>query len=374
MKNTSEEFPTVIPSMDLNLGDEDDHPRRVVCAGGSILAYGGDEGTISLVNFDNTEKCKLVRQFEDPIRAVAISEDMKRICVGFEDGATTIFCYEESDEWSVKDGLSKDKHPFFGKKSNDEDDLELFTQSESLYTTANFEQSSLETSFPGPRFSVPIRDLKFHPGYAKSKKNEYFLSVASESSPGLCIMNVTSASELESCGRILETGAGIHHDGSGIRGISFSKTGDFLASLSMDGRLCTWTTDVSDTPEVDWDLNHRDSHFCVPKKDQGELGGNDIFDVSCRPLWSPDGTFLALPGSTDVQLRHKSKLEKEIFLLETKNGHKDTIVAMAWIQHKGENILVTSGRDQRILLWHVFNNVSFTNLKTVSFRFFKVVS
>ena len=360
----------------LNLGDEEAHPRRLLNLPGSFspttIAYGGIDGSISYENVpsdhankdqseNGNKKWEIGRQFDEAVRAVSISPDGGRVAVGFEDGTTQIFVYNLNLEES-ENSTTSSFHPFIQTKSKSKTDITESGEDDSgedmygdLLTQSDFNIDSStslsETSFSGPRLSVPIRDLQFHP----TQKNH--LVVASESTNGFFIVDVTSEKTLNEVGRLLESEASTQYNGSGVRAVAFQpRDGNIIATLGMDGRLCLWSCPKTDTIEVDWEILHQDKIPCV-SKDLGEMVGSDPMDRSCRPVWSEDGKILCLPGSIDVQLRKKDDWRKQLFISSISDeGHKDSIVGATWGTNKGKNILITSGRDKRIMLWHIFSN------------------
>lgn len=315
--------------VDLSLGDEgEDHPRRLLKVGNQILAYGGEHGTISVLS----PTPKVVRRFDDAIRAVAVSHNGKRVAVGFDDGSTKIFVYENSV-------CGDEQHPFLQQQesSHDDDDDDFLSQGDELSAPKD------ETSFPGPRFDAPVRHMQFDP-----RSNH--LCIASES--GVCVVDVTSVTSLQE--RFLQQEADKHHDASGIRGVAYSQVDKdkvYLATLDMTGRLCVW--DVSgDDPDIDWELIHRDAHKCVTKPDVGEIHDADPYDRSCLPVAVKNSSVLVLPGMTDVQLRLLQNPKEQNFLVSLPDkGHVDSIVAME-SSPDGKH-LVTSGRDGRVVVWAI---------------------
>lgn len=328
-------------TFNLGLGsDGEDHPRRLVLLPSPsktphLLAYGGEDGTISVLERDSDGKLhvKPARRFDDPVRAVASSHDGTRVAVGFEDGSSQIFSYPKDSD--------SDHHSFISKSNEEEDGLDGFlSQSDGMGCSP----PAGEESFPGPRFDAPIRFMEFDP-------RSYYLAIASEA--GFCVVDVTSSKTLQEKGRMLQELGEKEHDSSGIRGLSYSfpnKSKDvYLSTLAMDGRLCTWdmTAPMND-PQLEWELVHRDAIKCIQKADVGEINGSDPYDRSCLPVWSK--SFLALPGQTDVQLRRLEDVSESCFLPSLDDrGHVDTIVATAF--SPDEQYLVTSGRDGRVILW-----------------------
>eukprot|EP00978_Attheya_sp_CCMP212_P030520 scaffold112485_cov46-Attheya_sp.AAC.1 len=302
-----------------------------------VLAFGGDDGTIRVVDDDG--KARVARRFDDPVRAVACSPDGKRVVVGFDDGNTTVFVYEKFSK-------DEDHHPFismaFSNSSSsdkEEDDDLLMSQSDGL------ENGNSDDSFPGPRFSAPVRQLVFDP----QGGSYYLLAIATEA--GMCVVNVTSEKLLERAGRLLEELAQDGHDASGIRGLSYCPQKRWLTSLAMDGRACTWDVSSQEDPELEWELVHRDASKAVGTSDVGELNSASPQDMSCRPLWTRNNV-LILPGKVDVQLRLASNIQKEQFICSTNDeGHTDTIVCLA--ASPDGNYLLTSGLDRRVLAWEL---------------------
>jgi len=325
-------------SIDLCLGngnndddEKEEHPRRLVMLCNDILAYGGDDGTISVLDSlkeDVPTSIKIARQFDDSVRAFSVSSDLKRIAIGFEDGSTQIFEYDDlSNENSLR-------HVFvLGKKVMNDD---YSPEEEEVFFT---QEEDISRNISGPRFSASIRDLDFAPN-----NSCYYLAIASE-----CALAVVSLSSSLST-RYLEQEANSEHDQSGIRGVKYSPNGKYLASLGMDGRLCIWNVSGND-PKLDWELHHRDTIKIVLKQDVGELNGADCHDRSCFPVWSGNNECLALPGSTDLQLRFEKddSFKKNHSILALKGGHTEEISSLCFSPNS--DFLISSGRDIRVLVW-----------------------
>jgi len=355
-------------NIDLKLGmnDEEDHPRRLVEIGanGEVLAYGGEDGTISLLELANNMnessgsstkarvmEVKIAHQFDDSVRALACSKDGKRVVVGFDDGSTQVFAYNTYDNSTDSSINNGNHHPFVVKTSSD-NFLDEFSGNDGLGT-----QEGLNTDmFSGPRFSGPIRDLAFDP-------RNYCVAFATEAAPGFCVVDVSSESTLDS--RYLDKIAGDSHDQSGVRGVSYAPDGEFIASLGMDGRLCIFSTPSSLDPEIDWDLHHRDPFLCVSKKDVGELNGADAMDRSSFPAWSPNSKLLALPGATDLQLRFTPNLDKPPLASSdsSDDAHCDDIAAIAFSPNSKH--MVTSARDLKVCVWSIDYDQCTAKLKRV---------
>ena len=376
-------------NIDLGLDRGEDFARRFTVLPSNsnqsqrqVLAYGGDDGIISFLSLDfdssktpDNSKGKTVKRYDDGgVRAVAISKDGKRVAVGFDDGSTKVYCYDDYDSSSMK------IHPFAAaaadnKLKKDKDDDTIFSQDIVLD-----DDDDEDNSFAGPQFDSPIRDLQFHP--SQGEENEYFLAIATEDS--LSVVNAASTSTLSE--RYLRTQAEEHHDQCGIRAVSFEPVnGKWLASLALDGRLCIWDTSITSDPKA-WKLVHRETTKCIPRKDVGEIHGADASDRSCRPLWislsngedrksESNEYFLGTPGKVRLVLRRivpshegdgiqvtlttsdddsDSTSNKENDTGESEGGgHIESIVAIAQVGNTSS--LLTSGRDGRIVLWNIMN-------------------
>jgi WD domain, G-beta repeat len=351
-------------AIDLNLDGElesmkEEHPRRLVpmpssttnngtSGTDSMLVYGGSSGLIralhtqdrlsnSNIDGDNVhdflslDKDCLPRRWDEDedIRAVAISSDKSRIALGVDSGCTFFLLYNKADS-------SKQTHPFT--------DPEKIPQIES-----------------GPSFAAPVRDIQFHP------QSSDWVVIATEE--GVCMLHIpcTTASDTSKATytKYFEEEAAKAHDGSGVRCVCFSPSGDIVASLGMDGRLCLWyvslkTTDVESKPYRQWTLIHRDSSRCITKRDAGEILGADAWDRSCRPYFITD-TLLVLPGETYLQFQHihstfnNTKNSWTVTSqVEGTQGHVESIVTYTSFcdgiipNHK---YLIATGRDKRITLW-----------------------
>ncbi|KAL3927460.1 MAG: hypothetical protein SGBAC_013080, partial [Bacillariaceae sp.] len=155
----------VLVQANFSLGLEDvdgsEEPRRFAslpCK--TLLAYGGDDGTVTCLD-EKDNKFHVVQRFDDGVRAVAVSEDGKRVAVGFDSGDVEIFHYDTFDSNKAA------RHPFaeFKDKGNDHD---LLSQGFS---------DCRKASGGGPQFDSPIRDLQF----LTSVLSNYWLVVAHES-------------------------------------------------------------------------------------------------------------------------------------------------------------------------------------------------
>lgn len=349
----------------------EDHPRRLLRmpVTGELLCWGGDTGAIRVLDTatpssTDSSSAKIIRHWDedDDIRAVAVSPDGTRIALGFDSGSTVIYTYSEQEllaqvvEAVVDDNQQQQQqqHPFCARRP------------------------SPKHCAAGPTFSAAIRDLAFHPAAP------HLLAVATEE--GLCVLDISLLQNNNK--RYLQDEAAQHHDGSGIRGLAFSASGRTLASLGMDGRLCTWDTTIDTAATAataigqqpaHWKLRHREQGRCVTKKDVGELLGADAWDRSCRPHFVADDSLdnattraiLAVPGETYLQLRSvvveatgtttKKAGQQTTFDQALEAGHVESIVAMASSSSnknsKSCKHLISTGRDKRVILWSITQEV-----------------
>jgi WD40 repeat protein len=376
--------PKVIMSLSLDeVGDDDAHPRRFLkLPSGHLLSYGGMNGNISCLvetmdddgaddegnnknkinkgsSSNNNNKFVIVQRYDDEVRAVAVSPNGKRIAIGFDDGSTQIYKFDDYDIHSSDNVL----HPFLkaiekvrttnssnNNNNNDHDDL-LSQDFLAGHTGMEY--------FAGPRFESPIRDLQFIPVV---QENDYLLAIASEG--GLCLVVATSLDEMTASPRLLEQEVRDHHDHGGIRSIAINDNADIMASLGMDGRLCLW-----DLNEIA--LLVREDILCIPKKDVGEILGADPYDRSCRPLIY-NNNVIVTPGKLTPYVRGLQKntttgvadtntannilhvVDDTTFEGATENGHMEPIVSMTYFSNN--ECLATSGRDAQIILWRARNS------------------
>jgi WD40 repeat protein len=305
------------------------------------IAYGGDDGSITLIEGDMVKTC---RRFSERIRSVVSSYDGKRIAIGFGDGSTTVFAYES---------LDGDFHPFLSSLRKSDDDDGIFSQIDDVN-----EENVEEVYFSGPCFQTPVRSLVFDP------RESYMLACGSEDS-GFCIVDATSLDTIIKK-RFLAEQSAIEHNETGIRGLAYheGKSKTILASLDLQGRLCVWDVTGSD-PELDYELLHKDGHKCVMKVDQGDINDSEPADQACFPVFCK--SFLGLPGSCDLQLRSVEAVDKHLFLSSVDGkGHLEPIVSLAFSEDC--KYAVTSGRDERIVLWKMEQNVrSFARCNFLSY-------
>jgi WD40 repeat protein len=355
--STSTTPPTPPPHISLGLEEDDDVlPRRFLRLGSRhLLAYGGDNGNVTCLS---NKEFVIVQRYDDGVRALAVSKDGRRLAIGFETGETKVYAFDDYNDMNDDDTTTK-FHPFVrqamerkAKPTKDDEDDVLLLMSQDV------DDDALEdNSFLGPEFSSPIRDLLFLDNTAED--DDYQLAIASEE--GMCIVNATNFEKLSESAHVLEREAKEHHDNGGIRG--FALQGNVLASLAMDGRLCLWDA-------KEHKLLLREKLTCITKKDVGEVHDADAYDRSCRPLFVPinDGNKVAVgtPGNLTPFLRRWDGDKKEDHEFdpsafdEAGIGHIETIVAMAVTP---EGFVVTSGRDNRLVLWKCQNNDSSTALE-----------
>jgi WD40 repeat protein len=339
-EQNGEMTPTPTPSpMNLHLnGNEEvveEANRRLLPLGRDsdhLLAWGGDTGSISLLDRSTLHFVQTIRHWddEDDVKAVAVSHDAKTIALGFDSGSIMIYKYGEDDAVVSTTTTSSSRSNNNNRYNNDgETQLHPFCTSSKHGT-------------PGPTFPASIRDLQFAPN------SNSLLAIASEE--GLCVVNIGQNSDNK---RYLEELASEHHDGGGVRGVAFAGDGTTLASLGMDGRLCLWdTTPAFDDPSQ-WTLKLREAGRCITKLDVGDVLGADAWDIACRPRTVGAGatTLLFLPGEVYVQIRSLPSGKAHDQPMES--GHIESIVAICSIRHEDNDYVVTSGRDKRVLLWSV---------------------
>jgi WD40 repeat protein len=338
----------------------EEHPRRLLplpssisnnvgTSTNTILVYGGNTGLIRTlqthynVNHNDSDdngndiltldKNCLPRHWDDDedIRAVAVSPDKTRVALGVDSGCTFFLLYDKFDP-------SKENYPFV--------DATIRPKIES-----------------GPSFSAPVRDIQFHP------QSSDWVVIATEE--GVCILHVpvTNASGTSNITytKYFQEETAKAHDGSGVRCVCFSPSGDIVASLGMDGRLCLWYVSLKSPddelkPHRHWTLIHRDASRCVTKRDTGEILGADSWDRSCRPYFISD-TLLVLPGETYLQFQHIHSTLNDakpswtvISQIESTKGHIESIVAFTSFDDgivPNHKYLIATGRDKRISLWSI---------------------
>ena len=301
----------------------------------SLVSFHEANGTFSTVTCKNEDGCSLSACYSisssSSISAIACSNDGERVAVGYKDGTTRIYSFTTEQLGSS----SSSYHPFFTTTPN-KDEFE--------YTA-------------GPRFQSCVRALAFDP--RSSSKNGYFLAVASEDyNCGVCVVNISMSEERY----LVELSSSY----GGVRSIAYTPTVEndtvLLAAIGMDGKLTIYTCIGLDQPDVYWDVLSREILAIIPTKDIGDSlrtsSTTTTYDAlwAVEPIWSPDGTLLILPGSTDVQLRLRGDITKKYCIFSNrKEGHLlGDIVACAV---NDSDLLVSVGRDGTTCVWKLHTDV-----------------
>lgn len=361
--------------------DPSDHPRHLTIQSNHLIAIGGENGNISalpLLSHDDATSTtdaktpKIIKRYDDPVKALAFSSNGQRVAVGYEDGSVDIYVYSQDE---IDEAEKNGSHPFISKskRSNDEDNLDdddddqFFTQSED---TDNNEYPTFRLKF---RFENSIRHIQFRPlSSGKQNEEKYYLAIAAESSPGFMIVDVTSE---DSFVKYLEDEASSAYDQGGVRSVAFSPDGNMVMSLGMDGRVCFWSTKGED-PSMDWELIN-DGMKVVSKVDAG--GFADVGDKSLYPVWSSCGNLIGFPGSNELKFRKRENsdegmdwLKKNRMILnfaeKSSEGSDSSIVGLAF-DPSNDGYAITSTRDGNIGLWR-FDNYRQVRIAIVYFKFF----
>lgn len=173
---------------------------------GSVVLHGGDDGTLYVLPREGEDSVRPVRSFDDPVRHVAVSEDGRRVAVGFgDDFEVRVFPYG-GYEVPPPGGEGAAAHPFlagtgsggsggdgFGDDGDDGDDGfgGMMTQD----AGDGLASSAAESFSAGPRLDAPIRGLTFLPsggGDGDGASVRYVLAVATEGrDPTLAFVDVT---------------------------------------------------------------------------------------------------------------------------------------------------------------------------------------
>jgi chromosome transmission fidelity protein 4 len=349
-----------IITIDLLLDTDEEHPRRLLSIGSSVVCYGGDDGTLALVD---SNSARPIRRFdEESLRSVTISEDGKRVVMGSDSGLTQVFVYDD-----YENSNADRPHPFVANansnNNDDDDDDNNNFMSQSDHVQAVY---AGETVWAGPSLEAPVRQLLFLP-------HSYHLVVATETS--LSIVDVTSPET------ILQGSQELSQEG--VRGVDLvrmttnSESSDssdsallLLSALDMNGRLTHYKIDtksstLSSSSSSSSTIFQKETRLAVEKRDVGEMLGASAACRSTRPQWVSK-TVLAVGGQSYLQLRrwdgtqlHEEDQPLSIMANTTGNnstesllqGHVDSIVYMQALDNKGH--VVTCGRDMRLVLWNL---------------------
>jgi len=314
-----------------------------------MLAYGGDDGCIYLLNNHSSTNTKegapsklsdgaptstslnssnpiVIRKYDDEVKSIAVSNDGLRIAVGFDDGNVKIYSYDNfinNNDSNNNEVDGRVHHPFIPVKAltkganksggddeegyNSDDGNEGFLSQADLSQDNNTNSTSNygEEVFDGPRVSSSIRQLTFDPRSSTSSMKGYYLAIVSEDSDKpLLVVDVTSSESVQT-NVYLGDKSCEEYDGGGIRSLSYttlpftsSKDGSgkdggegesntLLSTLGMDGKVITWDVSSTSDPDMLWDIVHKDYMKVVTNNDVGESSGADV--KACKLLWDTSG-------------------------------------------------------------------------------------
>lgn len=360
-------------TINLRLEDEsyiNDHPRHLTIHSNHIFAIGGEDGFISATPInekDDASTTRVIRKYDEPVKALAFSDDGQRVAVGYDDGFVDIYVY------SKEQLASSENHPFLLNKTkrnvNDEEkdtDDFLHTQS-SQFDDDEEDKEEEEEDQSGPSFRLPqrfeasIRHLQFQPNPSKDASPTYYLAIAAEASPGFKIVNVTK--EETSSTSYLDDEASTAYKKGGVRSVSFSPNGNQLMTMGMDGRTCVWSTQIGGDPQLDWELIHEDILPVVDRVDTGAFA--EIADKSLYPVWNKSGAIVAIPGCVDLKFRKKDsngaeeedmdwlKDTRMVLNMDAKKGEDGNGIVGLAFDPKDDGYVIASTKDGGIGLWRI---------------------
>lgn len=322
----------------------------VVCE--SLVSFHEMDGTFSSVEFHEGSTSLISEPLADlgslrstlsKVSAFACSCDGQRVAVGYKDGSTRIFSFTADS--LILSRKESSLHPFFtlGGVANTDDDKDEVA------------------CVAGPRFQSCVRDMAFDP--RSSGENGYFLALASEEyTCGVCVVNLSS----DMSERYLLDCSSRY---GGVRSLAYTPTVEndtvLLVALGMDGKVTFYTCMGLEQPDLYWDVLHHETTPAIPLKDIGEMMTNTeevpstpddsmavaLFSKAAVPVWSSDGSILAIPGSFDVQIRLREDVTKRYYLFSSatrKEGHY-TGEIVACTMH--QELLVSVGRDGTACIW-----------------------
>lgn len=227
-----------------------------------------------------------------------------------------------------------------------------------LYNSTVFNDAILDPDLKHPGIPLEdfdvIRDLKFI--------GKDYLAVAHEA--GFSILHLPDSK------KYLEHESALYHHGSGIRTLALVEDEDedgtsnklqMIATLAMDGRVGLW--DISSTDPQEWDIVALpdDSPIAfIPKEDnRAHSVESDAWDQSCRPYYHAPCQILLVPGESFVQYLD---LRDGISYHALPDSRLDTESSIVAYMALSEQVLVTTTRDKRVMVWKLKlqNEVSFT--------------
>lgn len=371
--------------LNLNLEkNAQDSPRQLTIQSNHIIANGGDNGNISALSLDsmtsndnnNTHSnLQIIQQYDDPVKALAFSDDGQRVAVGYDDGCVDIYVYSAEEVHIAKTESST--HPFLKQgtsvggagASGGTDDDEENEDDAFLTQSSQFDEDNNLTVQPTfrvqHRFESTIRDLKFRPNTESDHGGSYYLAIASESNPGFMIANVTSD---KSFCKYLHEDASATYDQGGVKSLGFSPHGNVLMTCGMNGKLAFWSVKGTSDPALDWELLSCDDGKIIPDVDTGDFS---TVAVRCtRPSWSPCGNMIGIPGNMDLRFRKNDEkdvdcdddnnewLTKNRMVLNLKGKTNEDgikVVALAF-DPMNTGLMIASTRDGNIGLWKIDHN------------------
>ena len=196
-----------LPPNDDGNGRGDGAPSPADAPPGDVLAYNTEDANLYLLTDGPGglaggdgggwgpagRSVRKLREFDNPVCALAVSADGLRVAVGFEDGRTAIYSYDGFDPSATGEGGgggggappdgSGVHHPFVLLSRAEEESGYLFQSRD----------GGGEVRFDGPRADATVRQLAFYPRCGARGMSAYYLTVASESgNQPLMVVDATS--------------------------------------------------------------------------------------------------------------------------------------------------------------------------------------
>ena len=326
-----------------------------------LLVYGGDDGIVLLLTCDDISSLasavtSTLCRCEDSVRTVSCVSG--KLVIGTVDGSVEVYSYADGggDQSTNMDWLTLQNN-----NNNNSEDL-ISQMEEDVDGIPNSARYTLTRKGAGIRHIVPLTNNNNNDvGKGEYTIDSRYIVVCSEEMDGFIIWDLLLEKEHKNHVQTAKLVSNYHRM-TGVR--SCAVQGDTLATLGMDGTLCTWKVVAGNEDDVSLEFTKSMRDVC--DKDVGELNGTSIASMCMKPhivlLNQNQHVFLPgepVPRTMDGSAKYATKRSGNSYA-----SILDTISTTA-NSNSDKNLIITSHSSGHIVAWDIKSKMEHQLLHTV---------